>query len=236
MVEILSARLKIAFWISVAVHCAAIPLVFRSPIESPGSMDRGILISVESPEKDILPPAETPLPTPPPQLPVQKIKPLAVAAKPVVQIAKRIETPPQPIVDESFPSQSEPEISESRPAASAIPANVEIENSPPSLPETPAASPPLVVASAEPDYRKNPPPDYPSLARRKKQEGLVILIVTVNTNGVPLKVEIKQGSGFSLLDNAAFDAVSRWQFEPAKVNQNPIVSVVEIPISFRLSK
>jgi protein TonB len=65
---------------------------------------------------------------------------------------------------------------------------------------------------------------------------LVILIVTVNTNGVPLKVEIKQGSGFSLLDNAAFDAVSRWQFEPAKVNQNPIVSVVEIPISFRLSK
>jgi periplasmic protein TonB len=87
---------------------------------------------------------------------------------------------------------------------------------------------------AKPKYLSNPPPVYPERARRLGQEGVVLLIVRVNADGKPTHIEIKDGSGYSLLDESAVKAVHRWQFHPAMLGSIPVSSTVEVPIRFRL--
>lgn len=60
---------------------------------------------------------------------------------------------------------------------------------------------------ARPDYRKNPEPPYPLAARRRRQEGVVLLSVKVSAQGRAVRVELKQSSGVSVLDEAAIQAV-----------------------------
>jgi protein TonB len=81
----------------------------------------------------------------------------------------------------------------------------------------------------------NPNPAYPLEARRDRQEGLVILSVLVNEGGRPQQVLIAQSSGFVLLDRAAIDAVKQWQFSPARMADQALLSQVEIPIRFKLT-
>jgi TonB family protein len=88
---------------------------------------------------------------------------------------------------------------------------------------------------AEPGYRRNPAPAYPAEARRRQQEGVVLLLVEVSQEGHPAAVTIRSSSGFPLLDGAARDAVRRWSFSPARVGSLAVSSRVEIPIRFELN-
>jgi len=92
------------------------------------------------------------------------------------------------------------------------------------------------MVQARADYFQNPPPEYPELAKQMRQEGLVLLSVDVDRNGSPIKVEIIKSSGFHMLDQAAFRAVSHWQFQPGRMGNLPVESVVTIPIRFTLEK
>ena len=96
-------------------------------------------------------------------------------------------------------------------------------------------SPGLSVAS-RPDYLDNPTPDYPMLARRRGQEGTVIVRVDVDEKGKPTQVTLQKSSGFPLLDNAAVQAVKRWKFKPAKAAFFAVAATVDVPITFKLSK
>ena len=87
---------------------------------------------------------------------------------------------------------------------------------------------------AHPAYKRNPPTSYPLLARRRHQEGTVLLRVQVSAHGKPLSVKLKQSSGFEALDQAALAAVATWQFEPAKRNNEAIASTIEVPVRFSL--
>ncbi len=87
---------------------------------------------------------------------------------------------------------------------------------------------------ARPDYRKNPEPLYPPAARRRRQEGVVLLSVKVSTQGRAVRVELKQSSGVPVLDEAALQAVRAWEFEPARVNTAPVDSEIEVPVRFKL--
>jgi protein TonB len=87
---------------------------------------------------------------------------------------------------------------------------------------------------AKPNYLKNPEPDYPELARRRHQEGLVLLAVKVTAEGRAERVEIKKSSGFSLLDNAAVEAVRDWEFQPARLGSLALESQIEVPVRFEL--
>ncbi len=91
-------------------------------------------------------------------------------------------------------------------------------------------------ASAEgrPGYLKNPPPPYPREAVLKGQEGLVLLSVVVDKYGHSQSVELKQSSGFSLLDKAALKAVKKWKFNPGKMGFMATESKLVIPIRFRI--
>jgi protein TonB len=81
---------------------------------------------------------------------------------------------------------------------------------------------------------KNPEPPYPPTARRRHQEGLVLLRVKVNPHGRALSVEIKNSSGFPLLDEAAQTAVRDWEFQPARLGLLAVESEIEVPVRFKL--
>ncbi len=86
-----------------------------------------------------------------------------------------------------------------------------------------------------PDYKINPKPNYPMIARRSGYEGVVLLWVFVLENGKVGKIELEKSSGYGMLDKSAIDAVKDWIFIPAKKNRAPIPSWVTVPIRFELS-
>ncbi len=92
----------------------------------------------------------------------------------------------------------------------------------------------VIKAQANPNYFKNPSPEYPELAKQMHQEGIVMLSVDVNKEGDPVNVEIIQSSGFRLLDQAALKAVRHWKFQPGRIGDIAIESEVRVPIRFRL--
>ena len=94
----------------------------------------------------------------------------------------------------------------------------------------------VIKVQANPNYFQNPPPAYPELAKQMRQEGLVMLAVDVDSQGVPIKIEIKQSSGFRLLDQAAIKAVRRWKFQPGRIGDLPVESEVTVPVRFRLEQ
>jgi periplasmic protein TonB len=90
---------------------------------------------------------------------------------------------------------------------------------------------------AHADYGNNPPPIYPTIARRRAQQGTVTLHVLVGIDGIVQRVEIAESSGFDALDDAALETVRRrWRFIPARRSGLPIESWVLVPIRFALTE
>ena len=83
-------------------------------------------------------------------------------------------------------------------------------------------------------YLSNPPPRYPGLALKLGQQGKVELFVRIDRTGRPIDLSVKESSGFALLDQAAYEAVRRWKFAPARVAGLPVESTLRIPIRFRI--
>jgi protein TonB len=83
-------------------------------------------------------------------------------------------------------------------------------------------------------YLFNPRPPYPAQARARNEEGNVVIAVQVNAEGFPEQVEVSETSGYALLDQAALAAVRTWRFSPARVQDRPIASRVEVPVNFEL--
>ena len=79
-----------------------------------------------------------------------------------------------------------------------------------------------------------PPPRYPPEAERMGLEGRVLVGVTVTYEGIPIEVGILTGSGHSVLDRAALDAVRDWRFRVTGMDANDASEVVEVPIRFAL--
>ena len=97
-------------------------------------------------------------------------------------------------------------------------------------PPTPAITPARFDAA----YLQNPAPIYPPLSRRLGEEGKVLLRVFVEPGGTAGQVEIKASSGSPRLDQAAMDAVRRWQFVPARRGDEAVGAWVLVPILFNL--
>jgi protein TonB len=78
-------------------------------------------------------------------------------------------------------------------------------------------------------------PDYPAIARRRKEEGTVTLLITLEGSNV-LSVKVEKSSGYSALDEAAAVAVRRWRFEPdnGAGRERPRRIQARVPVTFRL--
>ena len=82
----------------------------------------------------------------------------------------------------------------------------------------------------------NAPPDYPLIARRRGQEGLVVVLVTLSPAGLPEQIALAEASGVASLDAAALEAVRGWRFTPATENGRAVASELRVPIRFRLEQ
>jgi periplasmic protein TonB len=75
-------------------------------------------------------------------------------------------------------------------------------------------------------------PVYPPLAQAARVEGLVILEAEIGAEGRVEHVRVLRSA--PLLDQAAIDAVSRWEFEPTRLNGEAIPVVMTVTVDFRL--
>ena len=105
---------------------------------------------------------------------------------------------------------------------------------PPAPPVPPAPpAPPAVVQGGNIGTQmiSAKPPRYPMDARRKREQGTVVLSVTLGVDGKVATVAITRSSGFASLDDAARDAVRSWRWAPT-IRDGVAVMVrglVEIP-------
>ncbi len=159
---------------------------------------------------------------------VRLVEILPDAPKPLPQPKKNLPPLPQQLLASSTPSEA--------PAAFAVPPQ-------PPQPPSPVPAAPLNVAPApvtitaarfDADYLDNPKPIYPLVSRRLGEQGKVLLRVHVSAAGLAEKVEVKTGSGYARLDQAAGEAVGRWRFVPARRGDQAIAAWVQVPITFQL--
>jgi protein TonB len=78
-------------------------------------------------------------------------------------------------------------------------------------------------------------PAYPAAARQEGIEGTVAVCLTVAPDGKVSAANLVNSSGSQLLDDAALHAASQWTFAPARSAGAAVLSVFEVPITFRLN-
>ena len=75
-------------------------------------------------------------------------------------------------------------------------------------------------------------PVYPDDAKAAKVQGVVILEVTIDPQGLVGNAKILRS--VPLLDQAALDAVSQWEFESTQLNGAPVPVIMTVTVNFTL--
>jgi periplasmic protein TonB len=77
---------------------------------------------------------------------------------------------------------------------------------------------------------KKVPPVYPLVAKQRRLSGSVVLQGTVNENGRINSLQLISGS--PVFRDAAFEAVKKWVFKPARLNGQAIEQQTRIRLDF----
>ncbi len=100
---------------------------------------------------------------------------------------------------------------------------------------TSRASTPMLIK--KPTFKARPTPvSYPRLAKRRGQQGKVLIEVWIDDQGKQIKQFIVDSSGFSTLDSAALTAISNWKFDVSTNRGHAIAHRVQIPVNFKLDR
>src|SRR3989344_591387 len=163
-------------------------------------------------QRQVVVPRKSPAPKPVVQAPVAKATP-AVAAQP---------TQNQPV--QAQPTEATRQSAAVRAAAQAAPVK-------------PVATKPVAeVLSRKPSFREPPrQPHHPSQARRRNQQGVVLVAVRLDERGQQRSLNVLRSSGVDSLDRAALEAVAKWRFRPETSGGQAVPSRVQIPIQFALT-
>jgi TonB family protein len=86
-------------------------------------------------------------------------------------------------------------------------------------------SPPRVVYGPDPEYSER--------ARSAGYQGVCVLWLIVDTNGVPHDIKVARSLGMGL-DEKAIEAVRTWRFKPATRDGVPVPVQINVEVSFRL--
>ncbi len=76
-------------------------------------------------------------------------------------------------------------------------------------------------------------PEYPTLAKRLKEEGVVTVEFLVTKNGEVTSLRVIETPS-SRLAEATLEALKQWRFSPALVAEQPVVQRTKIGITFSL--
>ena len=164
------------------------------------------------PQRLAVVPRKAPTPKPAVQAPVVKAKPV-VAAQP---------TQNQPV--QAQPTETTSQLAAVVAAAQTAPA------------KPVAAQAAAEVLSTKPSFREPPrQPSYPSQARRRNQQGVVLVEVRLDERGQQRSLNVLRSSGVDSLDRAALEAVAKWRFRPETSGGQAVPSRVQIPIQFALT-
>ena len=90
------------------------------------------------------------------------------------------------------------------------------------------------IRKAKPVFRRNPPPRYPRLARKRKYQGVVLLEVFVKKDGSVGEIRLSKSSGYAILDRSAMKSVKKWEFVPGRRGNKIVEETVIVPVRFRL--
>ncbi len=222
----------ITLLISIATHVAVVVALWHQELKPPtihmGSVQAPVSLrfsTVSQPKPQAQKPESAPPSEPKPEpkvvkKPVKKAKPVLPKKEPKSQPVK---SKPKTLAEKPKPVEKKSAVDE--PAAEKT---VKHKSEAPGLSNEP-------VLVSEPKIRHWVEPRYPKLAKRRNQQGLVVLDVIVDEQGYPLNVTVLKSSGYPVLDKAAMDAVKRWSFKPEQRNQGFVKSRVHIPVVFELS-
>lgn len=194
---------------------AAMLMLMLVPLSAPKLIQQPLetvtQIVIVKPDKKIEPP-------PPPPVRIER----AVrdpAPTPVIQQTQTVEPPPVVINDT-------PQIGDvlgSDTVAAFTPPSIDVG--------------PQVLTGASLQALSSPPPSYPPQAVRENLTGVVELEILVGIDGKPIDVSVVRSSGHRLLDQAAVRVVkSRWKFQPAMSNGQPVQARGRVPIEFKLEQ
>ncbi|CAE6940294.1 Ferric siderophore transport system, periplasmic binding protein TonB [Pseudomonas marincola] len=243
--------------LSLAAHVAASWLL-REPVQPLAGQQAdapqvlriaAIQLQAAAKQEPVAPPS-APASEPPPAVATAKPEPVSTPAvkTPVapVPVAKPVVAAPKPAVAEPKPKpvvapEPAPRVASASSAQPSAPEKAAGKAKAPATPK-PVAAPvtqspePVEVVSHQPSFLQPPkPPSYPATARRRNQEGTVLVEVRLDRNGAQRDVQVLRSSGVSSLDQAAVKAVSGWRFKPETVAGQPVPSRVQIPIAFALA-
>ncbi|HET6431143.1 energy transducer TonB [Dyella sp.] len=89
-------------------------------------------------------------------------------------------------------------------------------------------------APAAVEIISRPPPDYPAEAVRQRHEGTVLLLLTIDTDGLPQEIAVAQSSGFAELDAAAVASARKWRFRALRSDGGATTATARVPVRFHL--
>ena len=226
-------------WLSAAVVAAAhaVVLFAWSPSpetpgvlleeESPGGMEVELVASAEQASQEVPAPAEeTPAPPPEPvEQPTPEPTPLPEEAPPLEEKPEVLPEPqstPAPQRPAPKPPTPKPKKSKASPAGK-----------PNTGPQTtgPIGSGSPNVNASQASFAKRPSLIYPVESRQAREEGTVVLRITVDARGRPTNVAIIKGSGFPRLDRAAIEGAWRCRIRNAKAG-----ATLDVPLRFNFEE
>jgi protein TonB len=221
-------------WLSlvlvIALHAGAIGVAVWAP--SPKTEElvlptvQGIIIPAPPAETVQMPSArETPPPVepPPPEPEKPKPKPKKVEPTPKPKPKPVIEAPPS---ERAITQEETPQEESAPPPQQPVSTPLAEENDTMGAPVTPPRE--------DAHQLNNPRPAYPSLSRRLREQGTVLLEILIEPDGSVGEVRIKESSGFKRLDDTAVKAVKQWKYTPAKRGNEPIAYWYLQPLEFSL--
>ena len=86
-------------------------------------------------------------------------------------------------------------------------------------------SAPVVLSKIEPEYSEE--------ARKAKYQGTVVLMIVVDSHGMPRDIRVVKPLGLGL-DEKAIAAVQKWRFRPAMKDGHPVNVEATVEVNFRL--
>jgi len=205
---------------------AAVPPAPEVPPPPPVAPPPPIVAEAPPPPAPVAPPpppldlAEVMLPPPPPPAPT---------LEPTPELAERLPEPQREVAE--APPERRPPPRQSAPQTAApqpVRLNAALQGMESFTLEGRVAPPEAL------DAARNRRPNYPESSRRRGEEGVVRVELSVDSTGRVADVRVLESSGFSALDTAAVQTVREWRFRPAKRAGLPVAGSITTAVHFRL--
>jgi len=238
----------------VAAHAAVVGAIFFATPDTPPVLlePEAVMVSViEAPVPQVAKAEPQPEPQPPveetPPPPEPEIEP---EPEPEPEIEPEPEPEPPPVIEKPPEPAPKPK-PKPKPKPQPKP-QPKPEIKPEPKPETPPAPPTGAVEGNQVNQapRQGPPPDeaimlsqveylgqrpmpvYPMASKRMREEGRVVVLVEINTQGTVDKASVDSSSGFSRLDESALTAARKARFKPLMRNGVALPAKAKLPFDF----